>query len=597
MNPCFGIDLGTTTAAIGWIRDGQPELIPVDGEVLMPSVVAWPSEGGVLVGRPALNHYTLEPLRTVRSAKRRMGTDHVFTVGELQVTPAEVAALVLGRLLDAAEAETGARPTRAVITVPAWFTQAQRADTRRAGEAAGLNVERIINEPTAAALAHAHGQDVQRTVLVYDFGGGTFDVSLVRQDGPVVEVQASQGDSQLGGDDVDTRLTGWILDRIGELEPRVLGLIEDDDTSLARIRAAAEKAKIALATSARAVLRMPFMVELDGEPWHLELTVPREELEELALPLMKRTFDLVAEVLRAADTKPADVDDLLFVGGSTGLPQLWTLLRRRFGLEGNARIPPQLAVALGATIQAAIVDGSRVHGVLVDVAPFALSIGVASGGIPGYPTHFTCSVITPRNSQLPSRHTHLLRTADPLQTRIRIPVYQGSDPDPRNNTILGEIVLEDIPPALEGELSRPVAIGFRHDLDGMVEIVITDQLTERTVRGQLAADGADQTRLRETWEAHATRFDLKFGEGGPVGEPPSAGPDPALAGKLAEARGTFEAVIGGLETLEVDDAEARARIEDLARKGQLAAGMGEVDRAVALHDELQDLMFEHGVYL
>ena len=255
-----------------------------------------------------------------------MGTEHTWDIDGRVLTPVQVGARVIGRLLEAAEAAHGARPARAVITVPAWFTQAQRADTRRAGEAAGLTVERIINEPTAAALAHAQGQELQRRVMVYDLGGGTFDVSIVSQDGPLLEVLASHGDSRLGGDDIDEALTAHVLARLADEQPTVHAAIEGSAAARVRLQAAVEEAKIALSSDRSAVLRAPFLADGPDGPVHVELKLTREELTGIAEPLLMRTLDSVEETLTAAKLTGADIDELLLVGGATQMPMVFTCL-------------------------------------------------------------------------------------------------------------------------------------------------------------------------------------------------------------------------------------------------------------------------------
>jgi molecular chaperone DnaK len=588
--PCFGIDLGTSASAIGWVRDGHPELL---GDGLVPSVAFAPEgDGPLVVGDEAVRAEPLHPERVIRSAKRFMGTDHAWDLGDRTVTPVDVSAAILRHLCGVAETATGVRPERVVITVPAWFTQAQRADTRAAGTAAGLEVARLVNEPTAAALAHAHGKPLHRRVLVYDFGGGTFDVSLVAQDGPILEVRASHGDVRLGGDDVDAGILTWVAERLAEEDPALGAAIEASPLAQRKLRTAAEEAKHLLSERPEAPLAVPYIAVVDGSPRHLDLRLPREELEEIVMPLLGRTLDLVDAVLADVGVRPDEIDGLLLVGGSIALPQVYTSLKRRYGLDGDAGIPPRRAVALGAAIQAAIVDGSRVDGVLVDVAPYPIAIGAMTGGIPGYPTHFTCEVITPRNSPLPSHHTHLFRTGHPTQDRVRLPVYQGSDPDPRNNVILGEVVLDEIPAAPPGELFRPIAIEVAHDLDGTVEITIRDQLSDRVVSGHVVADGSEVEALRASWEAHIRSHDLTPGDPFALADPDAAVLDEAT-GKAAEALFATIARSPELDAEAPDDAD---RLRALARAGEVALAGGATE-AIAIYERLQDELFEAGVYL
>ncbi|NOY25881.1 MAG: Hsp70 family protein, partial [Oligoflexia bacterium] len=558
-SPCFGIDLGTTCSAIGLVRDGVPRILPVDGTELLPSAVLYPKDGDPLVGQPALNALPLHPERGILSSKRLMGSDHRYDLGDRQLTPVDVAAVVLQRLIQAAQTACGIRPERAVITVPAWFTQAQRADTRAAGKRAGLQVARIINEPTAAALAHAHGQDLRRRVLVYDLGGGTFDVSLVEQDGPVVEVRASHGDSRLGGDDIDLALVDLVLRRLAETDRALRDAVDASVPARVRLLLAVEQAKIALSETDQVTLRVPFLLEMDGTARHLELPLSRMDVDDASEPFLRRTITSVDQVLADAAVKPGDIEDLLLVGGSTLQPRVWHMLHQRYGLEGSHAISPRRAVVLGAAIQGAIVDGSRTDGILVDVAPYSLSIGHARGPM-RVPTHFVCTVVTPRNAPLPSRHTEILSTAVPRQKTVTIPVFQGAHIDPRRNTILGRILLKGLPPAPQGRDSRPIRVEFRHDLDGMVHIEVTDVLSGRSAQGQVAADGAEQEQLREDVQKVWEHDHLIPGDGSDwdQDEPWSTEPwhaDPSTAGHetdlgapdAAEAAAVFRVVLDARE--------------------------------------------------
>ena len=619
--PLFGIDLGTTCSAIGWIEDGRPRLLPVDGEELLPSVVYFPEGHEPVVGRAALHSLVLEPERCIRSAKRFMGSEHRWQIGERVISPPEVGALVLRRLCAAAEEATGVEPRRVVITVPAWFTQAQRADTRRAGELAGLETARIINEPTAAALAHAHGAQIRRRALAYDLGGGTFDVSLVEQDGPVVEVRASHGDTHLGGDDVDAALVERVLAHLRERDPELAAAVRTSTPALVRLLQAVEAAKIELSAAVKATLRVPFLLELGGEARHLELELTRTELEAVARPFVARTLDSVDRVLADAGLEPGQVDELLLVGGSSRMPLVWESLRSRYGLEGSAAIPPDRAVALGAAIQAAIVGGSRVDGILVDVAPYSLSVSALTGDDPHRPTHMVCRVVTPRNAPLPSRHSEIFQTISPFQEEVTVHVFQGSDANPLRNTVLGEISIQGLPPAPEGEETRPISVEFRHDLDGMVSIRIADELTGQSVDGRIAADGEEVAELRQQLLDELEELDLTPGDGSsPAGagarsaalDPPltaaaPSGAETEFAASLGtfqlggadaeEAQRTFLAVLEKLDEIRSSHPDQAPELEGLVRQGEAALAQGETDRAIELYDALTDLMFELGLYL
>ncbi|MEW6071466.1 MAG: Hsp70 family protein [Planctomycetota bacterium] len=609
--PTFGIDLGTTCSAIALVQNGHPRLLLIDGEDLVPSVVSWPPGGEPLVGIPALNRLALDPERTVRSAKRHMGTDRRWTIDGRVISAPEVSARILERLARGAAEATGRRVRRVVITVPAWFTHGQRADTMRAAEIAGLEVARLINEPTAAALAHAHRQDLRRRALVYDLGGGTFDASLVEQDGAVVEVRASRGDTRLGGDDLDQALAEIVLARLAEEDPALRAAIAGSIPAQTRLLLAVQATKHELSATLRARVRVPFLLDLGGEARHLEAELERAELEEAARPLLERTLRCVEEVLADGGMRAAELDELLLVGGSTRIPLVWSLLRERTGLEGNAAVPPERAVALGAAIQAAIVDGSRVDGVLVDVAPYSISVAaLAHLGDGGH--CMTCRVLTPRNSPLPARHTEVFSTTHPVQDTVLIPVLQGSDPNPLRNAALGEIELRGLPPAPPPRTSRPISVEFRHDLDGMVSIRVTDELSGRTADGRVAAGGVEVAGLREKLRRELETEGILPGDGrdpdpflereeraGRSERPAVPAPllaDPA-SGDLEEARHAFATVLEREAELARSHSAHACALAELAAEGRDALARGEAAAALARYDELSDRLFELGIWL
>ena len=601
MKPCHGIDLGTTASVIGLVVDGTPHLFPIAGSELLPSVVLYPAAGEPLVGHPALNALLLDPTRGVLSSKRQMGTNHRYDVGGRTVTPVDVAEQILRALADGVVAAGGERPERVVITVPAWFTQPQRADTRLAGERAGFQVERIINEPTAAALAHAHGQELTRRVLVYDLGGGTFDVSVVDQDGVVVEVKASHGDSRLGGDDIDLALTDEVLRRLAASDRALRDAVDASPAARIRLRLAVEQAKIDLSEATRTVLRVPYLLDLDGKARHLELPLDRADVDAAAAPFIDRTLRLVDRVLTEAGVDAKELDELLLVGGSTLQPLVWHALHDRYGLEGSYAIDPRRSVALGAAIQGAIIDGSTTAGILVDVAPYPLSVGAATG-VYG-PTHFACRVLTPRNAPLPSRHSELFRTMSPDQKTLKMPIFQGSSVDPRRNALLGEVRLDQLPPAPEGEQGRPIRVVFRHDLDGLVQIEVTDELSGRSTFGRLAIDGAEQATLRAELEELLERQGLDYPEAEDETDGP---PDPGIMGlhevpapsaDLGEAIRTFEQVVAAERRLRATHGTAGGILVDLATAGLAQANAGQEAEALASYDAISDKLFTLGVYL
>jgi molecular chaperone DnaK len=367
LSEIIGIDLGTTFSAAAQVRDGVPRILPHGEERIMPSVVGVSPQGTMLVGTPARNQYLLYPERTVRSIKRRMGQEASVSLGERSYTPEEISAIILRELKRSAEAQLGRPVERAVITVPAYFSDAARQATRTAGELAGFAVERIINEPTAAALAYGLDRgDAHQMVAVYDLGGGTFDVSIVELDAGVVEVRASHGNTQLGGDDFDQALVDFLAERFQRehgVDPRT------DRRSLARLTRAAEAAKITLSSEPFARVREEYLLTEGGRPLHLDVEVSRSEFEGLIENLLEGTLQSLDAALQDAGITARDLSCILFVGGSTRIPLVYEMVCAHTGIAPETAINPDEAVALGAAVQAAIIAGEPLEAILVDVTP------------------------------------------------------------------------------------------------------------------------------------------------------------------------------------------------------------------------------------
>jgi molecular chaperone DnaK len=609
----YGIDLGTTCSTIGRVEHGIPTLVEIDGSVLVPSIVSFRADGSTLVGRAAENNAAVDPERTIRSAKRFMGTDHKYEVDGRWLGPGDVATVVLRYLADGVLRAHGTRPERVVITVPAWFTQPARAETQRAAEAAGLEVVRLINEPTAAALAHAHGQPTTRRALVYDFGGGTFDVSLVEQSGTLVEVRASHGDTRLGGDDVDAALAELVRERVAETEPSVAELLRTSRGARERLLLAVRDAKHTLSEALEATVRVPFLGDVDGRAVHLEQRLDRADVERVVQPLVQRTLESVDTVLADTRMRPGDIDELLLVGGSTRMPSVWHALHQHYGLEGSAAIAPDLAVGLGAAIQAAIVEDIGVATSLIDVAPHSLAVTAAD------PTHtyLFCTVITPRNAPLPARHTERFQTAGRNQREAAFVVVQGSDPNPLRNTVLGKFSLDGLPAAPAGREGRPLAVEFRHDLDGIVTIRVTDELSGRSTDGHVVAGGAEAREQREElirqlefdrlipgdgtdadpWLEHEVHTDVRDVDATGAMSLDTVTLTPPSKKDGEEAKAAFQRVLGREVLLKAEHPTCGKELCDLARAGLTDLAQGDIGAGVARYDELADLMFVNGVYL
>ncbi len=501
MSTIIGIDLGTTYSATAALHDGVPQIVPHGDERIMPSVVGLTPQDALLIGTPARNQYVLYPTRTVRSIKRQMGQEVRVTLGDREYSPQEISALILRELKQSAEQQLGEPVERAVITVPAYFSDAARQATREAGELAGFTVERIINEPTAAALAYGLDRgDEQHLVAVYDLGGGTFDVSVVELDAGVVEVRASHGNTQLGGDDFDERLVEHLVERfVAEhgIDPR------DDRRALARLTRAAEQAKIALSSQPLAQVREEYLLSSGSRPLHLDIEIAREEFEELIEDLIEGTLQSFDAALGDAGITAEQLDNILLVGGSTRIPLVQRMLYEHAGIEPVMAINPDEAVALGAAVQAAIIAGEPIEAILVDVTPHSLGIAVAElefGQI--IPDRY--SVIIPRNTTIPTSRSEIYSALHPDQRAIEVKIYQGEQPIASQNTSLGEFLFEDLRPEAPGQPPR-VTVQFDFDVDGILHVSAVDRGSGKQARTSVRAA---HTRLTPA-EITAIRGDLE----------------------------------------------------------------------------------------
>jgi len=567
MSAIIGIDLGTTFSAVGFVRDGRPIILPNGGERIIPSVVGFTPAGQLIVGTPARNQYLLYPERTVRSIKRKMGTNEKVHLNGRDYTPAEISAIILREMKRIAEANLSAPVERAVITVPAYFSDAARQATREAGEIAGFTVERILNEPTAAALAYGLDRTGEAQLLaVYDLGGGTFDVSIVELNQGVLEVRASHGDVHLGGDDFDERLVNYLAENFMEehdLDPRL------DRKALARLTHAAEQAKIELSTQPFARVREEYLLEKDGRPLHLDLEIERGEFEDLIADLLDKTLTAFDQSLADAGITARDLDRVLFVGGSTRIPRVWELVANHTGLEPMLEINPDEAVALGAGVQAALLAGEPLDAVLVDVTPHSLGIEVAElqfGQI--IPDRY--GVIIRRNTTLPTRRAQVFSALFPDQTAINVKVYQGEAPVASQNTLLGEFLFSGLEPE-EAGLPPRITVQFDLDTDGILHVSATDRGSGAVEQTTLKAA---HTRLSPADKEASARY-LRELERSALPEP--EGDDPLLARAKAVLR------------------KRESNVEELARlvaELEAARAEGRTDDASALAEQLLDVLYD-----
>lgn len=475
MSRIVGIDLGTTNSLVAVVENGRPHVLERGGERLIPSVVGRADNGEIIVGQEALNQYVLAPERTVRSIKRKMGTIEPVKLGDTSHTPEEISAFVLLHLKQMAEEVLGEKVDRAVITVPAYFNDAQRQATTRAGEIAGLEVVRIINEPTAAALVYGMDQQTNQNLMVYDLGGGTFDVSIIEQHGEITEVRASHGNVHLGGDDFDERLLQHLLAHLSS-EHRFD--FKEDRRAMARLVRAAERAKTKLSDAPYAKVIEEFLAHYEGQAAHLNIEVGREEFEGMIEDLLDSTMESVHKALDDSGLKAEQINRVLLVGGSTRIPRVWELIKSEFGIEPSSEVNPDEAVALGAAVQAAIINGDDVQAMLIDVSPHSLGVEVASiimgELIPGF-----YRPIIRRNTTIPTTKSERFFTISPEQDTVEVNAYQGESQVCADNTLLGQFKLSGLPPSENPELPREVIVEFSYNLNGVVEVAARDRRGER----------------------------------------------------------------------------------------------------------------------
>ena len=463
----IGIDLGTTNSCVATLEGGKATVIPnSEGSRTTPSVVAFTKDGDRLVGITAKRQAVTNSERTIMSVKREMGTDWKKNIGDEEYTPQEMSAFVLQKLKSDAEEYLGQEVTQAVITCPAYFTDAQRKATRDAGRIAGLEVLRIINEPTAAALAYGVDKEDDQTILVYDLGGGTFDVSILEiylvDDQPQIEVKATSGDNRLGGDDFDEVVIEWI---ISEFKKSTGIDLSGDMQAMSRLREAAEKAKIELSGTGTTQINLPFITMRDGQPEHLDLALSRSKFEELIATLIERTMAPTRQAMKDAGVSQGEVDKVILVGGSTRVPAVQTAIEKEVGKAPFKGINPDEAVAAGAALQAGIIVGDEgvTDVLLLDVTPLTLGIETLGG---------VTTMMIERNTTIPSRRSEVFSTASDNQPAVEVHVLQGEREFSKDNTTLGRFHLMGIPPAPRG--IPQIEVTFDIDANGIVNVSAKD---------------------------------------------------------------------------------------------------------------------------
>ncbi len=568
MAKTIGIDLGTTNSVVAVMEGGKPTVIAnAEGSRTTPSIVGFSKTGERLVGQLAKRQAILNPDKTIASIKRHMGDDYKVNIDGKDYTPQEISAMILRKLADDASAYLGEKVTSAVITVPAYFNDAQRQATKDAGKIAGLDVLRIVNEPTAAALAYGLEKEKSEKVLVFDLGGGTFDVSILEIGDGVHEVLSTSGDTHLGGDDFDQKIMDWMCDEFKKQE----GIdLRNDKQAMQRVKEAAEKAKTELSSVMETNINLPFITADANGPKHLDLQLTRAKFEDLSRDLLNRCKGPVENAIKDAGITKDEINEVVLVGGSTRIPAVQQLVKEYTGKEPNQSVNPDEVVAVGAAVQAGVLAGEVKDIVLLDVTPLTLGIETLGG---------VMTPLVPRNTTIPVSKSQVFSTAENNQTAVDIHVLQGERPMARDNKSLGMFRLDGIPPAMRG--LPQIEVTFDIDANGIVNVSAKDKATNKeqkiTITNSSNLSEADIDKMVKEAEANAAEDKKKKEE--------------------AETKNNAASLIGSAERI-VKDFEGKIDPADQTKlneqKEALQKAIDEnkpADELKKLSDELQQTMF------
>lgn len=568
MAKTIGIDLGTTNSVVAVMEGGKPTVIAnAEGSRTTPSIVGFSKTGEKLVGQLAKRQAILNPDKTIASIKRHMGDDYKKNIDGKDYTPQEISAMILRKLADDASSYLGEKVTSAVITVPAYFNDAQRQATKDAGKIAGLDVLRIVNEPTAAALAYGLEKDKSEKVLVFDLGGGTFDVSILEIGDGVHEVLSTSGDTHLGGDDFDQKVMDWICEEFQKQE----GIdLRNDKQAMQRVKEAAEKAKCELSSVMETNINLPFITADANGPKHLDLNLTRAKFEDLSRDLLNRCKTPVENALKDAGVSKSDIDEVVLVGGSTRIPAVQQLVKEYTGKEPNQSVNPDEVVAVGAAVQAGVLAGEVKDIVLLDVTPLTLGIETLGG---------VMTPLVPRNTTIPVEKSQVFSTAENNQTAVDIHVLQGERPMSSDNKSLGMFRLDGIAPAMRGV--PQIEVTFKIDANGIVNVSAKDKATNKeqniTITNSSNLSDDDIDKMVKEAEANAQEDKRKKEE--------------------AEIKNNATSLIGSADRI-VKDFEGKIDSADKAKLDEQKAALQKAidenkstDELKKLSDELQQTMF------